>query len=261
VSEPLLALRSVAGGYGVVNVLRDVSLDVHEGEIVTLLGSNGAGKSTLLKIVSGLLSPSAGDVRLGGESIAGRSPEAIARAGLVLVPEGRQLFASMTVRENLRLGAYLTRRDRAGTRERLDRVLNLFPILAERLGAPAGSLSGGQQQMLAIGRGLMAGPRLLLLDEPSLGLAPLVLKEVFDVVMGLGELGVTTVIVEQNAKMTLEVAARGYILERGRVAVSGTASELLADPAVRSAYLGFRASVVSPDEALASRQQHRPTEE
>lgn len=239
---PLLAVNEVTGGYGPVTVLRDVSLEVDEGEIVTLLGSNGAGKSTLINTVAGLLSPRAGEVRFRGTPFHGQSPERVARAGIALVPEGRQLFPAMTVRENLRLGGYWRRRDRAAMSKRLEEVLNLFPALGERLETSAASLSGGQQQMLAVGRALMAGPRLLMLDEPSLGLAPLVLKEVFLVIERLRDLGVTTLIVEQNAKMTLEYADRGYVLERGRVVLSGDAPELLADPRVRNAYLGLGAS-------------------
>ena len=245
-TTPVLAVNSLTGGYGPVTVLRNVSFDVRPGEIVTLLGSNGAGKSTLLNTIAGLQSPTAGEVTFEGTQVGGRSAESIARTGIVLVPEGRQLFAGMTVRENLRLGAYLKRRDRRAVAQRFDQVLELFPVLKGRLAAPASSLSGGQQQMLAIGRGLMAEPKLLLLDEPSLGLAPLVLKEVFDVIRQLRQLGVTVLLVEQNAKLALGLADRGYVLERGEISISGSAGELLADERVRTAYLGLGA-VTAPE--------------
>jgi branched-chain amino acid transport system ATP-binding protein len=238
VSGPILAVDRLSGGYGPVTVMRDVSIEVEQGSIVALLGSNGAGKSTLLKTVAGLLKPSAGSVRLRGAEMNGAGTEKLVRAGVVMVPEGRQLFPTMTVGENLRLGAYLSRRDRAGFSRRLGEVVELFPALTDRMDEEAGRLSGGQQQMVAIGRALMSDPSLLLLDEPSLGLAPLVLKEVFGAVAHLREQGVTTLIVEQNARMTLEYADRGYVMERGRVVLSGDASGLLEDERVRSAYLG-----------------------
>lgn len=244
-SAPILRVEEVTGGYGAVNVLNRVSLELREGEIVTLLGSNGAGKSTLLKVVSGLIAPTGGRILLQGEEIGGCGPEQLVRMGVVMVPEGRQLFPTMTVRENLRLGGYLTRRDGA-TAERESQVLELFPALETRLGDLAGNLSGGQQQMVAIGRALMSGPRLLLLDEPSLGLAPLVLKEVFEAIRSLSSLGVTVLIVEQNANLTLEYAQRGYVMDRGAVEISGTAAELLEDGRIRDAYLGLGA-ISSPE--------------
>jgi branched-chain amino acid transport system ATP-binding protein len=242
-SDPLV-VQGVTSGYGPVTVLRDVSLRVGSGEIVAILGSNGAGKSTLLKTVVGLLKPATGDVVVAGKNMAGRRPEQIAAAGVVLVPEGRQLFAGMTVLDNLTLGAY-GKRDRTSKREALERVYSLFPILNERSSQVAGSMSGGQQQMVAIGRGLMAQPDVLLLDEPSLGLAPVVLHQVFEALATLREQGMTVLIVEQNAMATLELADRGYVLERGRVLTEGSSESLRADNRVRSAYLGLDVTVVS----------------
>jgi len=234
---PQLGIEGITSGYGAVTVLRNVSIEVRPGEIVAILGANGAGKSTLLKTVVGLLRPTAGRVSFHGEDVTGRAPEAVARTGLVLVPEGRQLFASMTIRENLLLGAYA--RGRAGRGDSLRRVYDMFPLLEEREAQKAASLSGGQQQMLAIGRGLMAEPRMLLLDEPSLGLAPLIIKDVFETLGRLREAGVTILIVEQNAAMTLELADRAYVLERGEVSVEGRAADLSSDPRIQSAYLGL----------------------
>lgn len=237
-SEPIMRVAGLGAGYGKATVLRDVAIDVPEGEIVALLGSNGAGKSTLLKALAGLLAPSAGSVTFAGEDVTGAPTERLVRAGVVMCPEGRQLFPTMTVAENLRLGSFLDRR-RGSYASRLAEVTDLFPALAERLDEQAGRLSGGQQQMVAIGRALMSQPRLLLLDEPSLGLAPLVLQEVFGAVVNLRERGVTTLIVEQNARLTLEYADRGYVMERGKVTLSGASAELLEDPRVRDAYLGM----------------------
>ena len=241
----LLDVSEVTSGYGPVTVLRDVSLCVEAKEIVAILGSNGAGKSTLLKTIAGLLHPTAGTIGLDGTDISRRPPEAISCAGVVLVPEGRQLFAGMSVIDNLMLGAYGRRRDRAGNRETLKQVYALFPILEERAGQIAGSMSGGQQQMVAIGRGLMARPRVLLLDEPSLGLAPVVMRQVFDALAKLRELGMTVLIVEQNAKLTLELADRGYVLERGKFLLDGSSEELAADERVRNAYLGLGVGAAS----------------
>lgn len=247
---PQLRIDGITSGYGVVTVLREVSLRVGRGEIVAILGANGAGKSTLLKSVVGLVRPTAGRVALDGDDITGRPPETMTRTGLVLVPEGRQLFSSMTVRENLLLGAYALGRD--GRDESLGRVFDLFPVLKERQAQKAAGLSGGQQQMLAIGRGLMARPEMLLLDEPSLGLAPLVIKEVFETLEQLRSAGVTILIVEQNVAMTLELADRAYVLERGRVAVDGSATELSRDPRIQSAYLGLDVTVAtSPGEPVS----------
>jgi branched-chain amino acid transport system ATP-binding protein len=237
-NDPLV-IRNVTSGYGSVTVLRDVSVRVGSGEIVAILGSNGAGKSTLLKTIVGLLRPTAGQVMVDGADVAGARPEDVAAAGVVMVPEGRQLFGGMTVLDNLMLGAYAKRRDREATQRTLDEVYGLFPILRERSRQVAGSMSGGQQQMVAIGRGLMTRARVLLLDEPSLGLAPVVLREVFAALAKLRDLGMTVVLVEQNAMLTLELADRGYVLERGRVLTEGSAEELRADDRVRAAYLGL----------------------
>lgn len=231
-----LKVDGLVGGYGSVTVLRGVSLEVSDGEIVAILGANGAGKSTLLKTVIGLLRPAAGTITCDGEDVTGRSPEAGTRAGVTLVPEGRQLFDTMTVKENLLLGAYT--QPRSSREETLAEVFQLFPILEERIGQDASTLSGGQRQMVALGRALMARPRILLLDEPSLGLAPLIIKETFDTLERLREQGITILVVEQNAAMTLAVADRAYVLERGRVTLEGKASDLAEDPRVREAYLG-----------------------
>jgi branched-chain amino acid transport system ATP-binding protein len=237
-SDPLV-IDKLTSGYGHVTVLRDVSLRVGQGEIVALLGSNGAGKSTLLKTVVGLLHPSKGQIFVDGDSVARTSTERIAEKGVVLCPEGRQLFSALTVHDNLMLGAYGHRRDRRGTQEALERVYTLFPILRDRAGQVAGSMSGGEQQMAAIGRALMARPQVLLLDEPSLGLAPLVLRQVFEALERLRQFGLTVLIVEQNAMLTLELADRGYVLERGRISVEGPSSNLRQDERVRAAYLGL----------------------
>jgi branched-chain amino acid transport system ATP-binding protein len=241
---PFLRVAGVTSGYGSVTVLRDVSLHVAEGEIVALLGANGAGKSTLLKTVVGLLRPTAGTIEAHGADITGSLPERITRRRVVLVPEGRQLFDAMTVRENLILGGYTQPRSRRNGD--LDRVFALFPILRERQRQKASSLSGGQRQMVALGRALMARPTLLLLDEPSLGLAPLVIKETFETLVKLRDDGVTILVVEQNAMMTLEIADRAYVLERGRVTIDGPAEELARDPRIREAYLGLDAFDEAP---------------
>jgi branched-chain amino acid transport system ATP-binding protein len=221
--------------YGAIQALRGVGFEVHAGEIVALIGSNGAGKSTLLRAVSGLIRPSAGRILLEGEDVTGRKPEAIVRLGCSHVPEGRRIFANLTVRENLQMGAYAKRGSEAA---RMERVFTLFPRLCERLKQPAGTLSGGEQQMLAIGRALMAEPRLLLCDEPSLGLAPLLVQQIFAILCEINRQGTTVVLVEQNARQALRVAARAYVLETGTLALSGAAADLARDPRVRKAYLG-----------------------
>ena len=226
-------------GYGQVQVLEDVSLEVRAGEVVTLIGANGAGKSTLLKVVAGLLPAWKGSVVLDGEDVTSMKPDKRVGMGMALIPEGRQLFGTMTVEENLRLGAYS--RDRRATGEYgedLRSVYELFPVLGERAGQTAGTLSGGEQQMLAIGRALMSKPRLLLLDEPSLGLAPMVIREIFAALGRLRERGLTMFLVEQDAKIALKHADRGYVMRTGRIALSGSASDLMADDDVRLIYLG-----------------------
>jgi len=232
----LLELTDVCSRYGRVPALHGVSLNVAEGEMVALVGANGAGKSTLLRVISGVQPLTEGRVAFAGADLAGVSAAWRVRRGISQVPEGRQVFAAMSVRENLELGAY--RQPAARLRGDLDAVLETFPALRERLDGPAGMLSGGQQQMLAIGRALMARPRLLLLDEPSLGLSPLLVEEVFAVIRRLRAEGTAILLVEQNAHLALSVADRGYVLETGRLVLAGGGRELLADPAVQAAYLG-----------------------
>jgi branched-chain amino acid transport system ATP-binding protein len=237
--RPLLELRGVAAGYGAIAALTDVSLAVGEGEIVTLIGANGAGKSTALMTLCGIIPASAGEILLDGSPIHRLGSGDIVRLGVVQVPEGRRIFPRLSVVENLEMGAFC-RRDSDGARLDRDAVYALFPVLAERSRQLGGTLSGGEQQMLAIGRALMAGPRLLLLDEPSLGLAPLVVRQIFEVIGRMNrERGTTILLVEQNAHLALQTAHRGYVLETGRVVLEGSGQELLEDPAVRSAYLGM----------------------
>jgi branched-chain amino acid transport system ATP-binding protein len=235
----LLKIKEVTASYGPIQALRGVSLEVREGQIVALLGANGAGKSTTLKVISGILRPSGGSVEFLGQRIHRRPPEAIVSMGISHVPEGRQLFTELTVEENLLLGAH-TRRDRRGVKRDMDRVQEYFPLLAERQKQPAGSLSGGEQQMLAIGRGLMARPKLLLLDEPSLGLAPTLVQEIFQIIKVISrEEGLTVLLVEQNATMALRVSGYGYVLETGRIALAADAAALREDETVRRSYLGY----------------------
>ena len=236
-------MRDVVAGYGGVNALRGVSLHVDEGETVALVGSNGAGKSTLLKTISGLVQPAAGTIAFAGASLAAVRAPARVGLGIAHVPEGRDVFGSLSVRENLDLGAYaLGRRLSARELDALrETVLERFPVLRDRLERSAAELSGGQQQMLAIGRGLMAKPRLLLLDEPSLGLAPSLVDQIFAIVRDLRELGVTVLIAEQNARMTLAIADRGYVLENGAVVAADTGRALLASPQIVERYLGIGA--------------------
>ncbi len=232
----MLSVRDLHVAYGGIKALRGVSLDVEEGEIVTIIGANGAGKSTLLNSVSGFLKPSKGSVSFKGEAI-GRNPARIVKAGICHVPEGRLIFANLTVEDNLRLGAYL-RSDRKKMASDLERVWGLFPRLLERRRQIAGTLSGGEQQMLAMGRALMTDGDLVLLDEPSLGLAPLLVRTVFEIVREFRGLGKTILLVEQNARKALEVADRAYVLEQGRIVSAGPAKEIAADPSVKAAYLG-----------------------
>ncbi|MGE0716770.1 MAG: ABC transporter ATP-binding protein [Alphaproteobacteria bacterium] len=233
----MLDVRDLHAGYGAVGVLRGVDLTVGPGEVVALLGSNGVGKTTLNNTLSGIIRPTAGGILFDGRDIARAAPSDIVAAGLVQVPEGRRVFPNMTVRENLVLGSY--RRGRAQRAANLARVLGTFPRLAERLGQKAATLSGGEQQMLALGRGLMAEPRLLILDEPSLGLSPLLVDEMFGMIAGLNEAGLAILLVEQNVVQSLAVAHRAYVLENGRIAMAGPAAELAADPALRRTYLGM----------------------
>ena len=234
----LLEVRDLSLAYGDVQVLFGVSLTVSEGEIVTLLGSNGAGKTTTLRAISGLRKPRAGEILYRGSSLLGLPASARAAMGIALVPEGRELWPMLTVRENIELGAY-SKNARAKMGRNLDRVYTLFPRLRERQKQLAGSLSGGEQQMCAIGRALMCEPRLLMLDEPSLGLAPILVDQMFGIVKGLFDQGITLLLVEQNLKKALEIAQRGYVIETGKVTMEGPSGQLLNDPAVRSAYLGL----------------------
>jgi branched-chain amino acid transport system ATP-binding protein len=222
--------------YGQIHALRGVSLSVGKGEIVTLLGNNGAGKTTTLKTLSGLLAPREGQITLEEESLIGVPPHAIVLKGIAHVPEGRRVFNRLTVRENLEMGAYA--RTDGGVAEDRERVFALFPRLKERQHQVAGTLSGGEQQMLAIGRALMANPRLLLLDEPSMGLAPVLVEQIFETIQSINRQGTTILLVEQNAAMALAIAHRGYVLETGSIALAGSAAELRDNPDVRRAYLG-----------------------
>ena len=233
----MLEIKDIHVYYGAIHAIKGVSLSVRQGEIVTLIGSNGAGKSTTLRTISGLLKPKEGDILFEGESIAGRPAQAIVKAGVSQVPEGRRIFANMTVMENLELGAY-SRTDADGIEADMNMVFERFPRLLERKEQAAGTLSGGEQQMLAMGRALMSRPRLLLLDEPSMGLAPLLIREIFSIIADINKAGTTVLLVEQNANMALSIAHRAYVLETGRIALSGDAKELAASEEVRKAYLG-----------------------
>jgi branched-chain amino acid transport system ATP-binding protein len=233
----MLELEDLRAGYGNIEALHGISLSVGEGEIVTLIGANGAGKTTTLMTISGCVRARTGAIRFRGRDISGLPPHEIVALGLVQSPEGRKIFPRLSVAENLEMGAF-TRRDPDGIAADQNRVFELFPILGERRRQPGGTLSGGEQQMLAIARALMARPRLLLLDEPSLGLAPLVVSRIFEVIRELNREGATILLVEQNAQMALKAAHRGYVLETGTIAMAGAADKLLADPRVRSAYLG-----------------------
>jgi len=234
---PLLSLTNLNVSYGAIQALRGVSLSVEQGQIVTLIGANGAGKSTTLRAISGILRPTEGDIEFDGASIVHDAPHQIVRRGLVQVPEGRGIFANLSVAENLALGAYC-RHDHEKARESRERGLELFPRLRERLGQNAGTLSGGEQQMLAIARALVAKPRLLLLDEPSLGLAPQMTQTIFKVIREIRAQGTTILLVEQNARMALKIADYAYVLETGQIVMSGPAAELTNSDEVRKAYLG-----------------------
>ena len=236
----LLTLSGVNAFYGNLHVLKGMSLHVNKGEIVTLLGANGAGKTTALRAICGLLKPASGNITFDGQKIAGIAPEALVRLGITQAPEGRQIFGPLSVEDNLLLGAYTRRKagDKAAVREDIARMYDLFPVLGERRAQRGGSLSGGQQQMLAIGRALMSRPRLLLLDEPCLGLSPLFVKAIMRTVAELVTLGTTILLVEQNARAALKIAHRGYVMETGKVVLEGTAEELLRNRDVRRAYLG-----------------------
>ena len=236
-AEPMLKIDNIDVYYGAIHALKGISLEVNEGEIVTLIGANGAGKSTTLRTISGLLKPKAGSITFLGQSIVGVRAHEIVKKGISQVPEGRRVFAEMTVMENLDLGAFV-RKDKAGIQQDLKHVFELYPRLEERKNQSAGTLSGGEQQMLAMGRALMSRPKLLLLDEPSMGLAPLLIKEIFNIIVDINKSGTTVLLVEQNANMALSIANRAYVLETGRITLSGKAQDLAASEDVRKAYLG-----------------------
>lgn len=233
----MLILDQVEVSYGAIRALQSISLTIQAGEIVTLIGANGAGKSTTLRAISGLVPTQRGRILFEGKEVANFSADKIVQRGIGHSPEGRRIFANMSVRENLELGAY-TRRDRVGIREDFDRALTLFPRLKERIGQNAGTLSGGEQQMLAMGRALMARPKLLLLDEPSLGLAPFLVRDIFNIIRDINAQGTTVLLVEQNAHMALGVAHRGYVLETGQIVMADEAKALLANDDIKKAYLG-----------------------
>jgi branched-chain amino acid transport system ATP-binding protein len=234
----LLEVENLHTYYGNIHALKGVSLTVNQGEIVTLIGANGAGKSTTLKTISGLLRPRQGSIRFAGENIAGQPAHTVTGRGLVQSPEGRRVFSRLTVQENLEVGAYL-RTSQFEVRANMEKVFDLFPRLRERRRQVSGTLSGGEQQMLAIGRAMMSQPRLLLLDEPSMGLAPLLVDIIFETIQTLNQEGVTILVVEQNARKALQIADRGYVLQTGVITISGEAQEVLSDPRVIEAYLGI----------------------
>lgn len=236
-AKPMLKIDDINVYYGAIHALKGISLEVDEGEIVTLIGANGAGKSTTLRTISGLLKPKTGVIDFQGQDIAGVPAHEIVKRGISQVPEGRRIFAEMTVMENLDLGAF-TRKDKDGIAADLRHVFELFPRLEERRDQVAGTLSGGEQQMLAMGRALMSRPKLLLLDEPSMGLAPLLIREIFNIIVDINKSGTTVLLVEQNANMALSIASRAYVLETGRITLSGPAAELAASEEVKKAYLG-----------------------
>jgi branched-chain amino acid transport system ATP-binding protein len=233
----MLSVKDLSVSYGAIHALKGVTFDLDEGEIVALIGANGAGKSTTLNTISGILHPDAGSIVLEGEELSQISPALIVQKGVVQVPEGRKIFARMSVRENLEMGAY-SLNDKEQIEAHMARVYEIFPRLKERHRQMGGTLSGGEQQMLAMGRGLMANPRLLLLDEPSMGLAPLLVKQIFDVIQEINQQGVSILLVEQNAHMALSIADRGYVLETGKVVLSGEVEALVENPLVKEAYLG-----------------------
>lgn len=233
----LLEIRNLSVSYGGINAVKDINLDVPEGQIVTLIGANGAGKSTVLRTITGLVKTKTGSVTYEGKELLGKSPDYIVSQGVTLVPEGRRVFTDLTVLENLKIGAYL-RKD--NIEPDIEYVYSLFPRLKERAWQFAGTLSGGEQQMLAVGRALMSRPRLIMMDEPSLGLAPLVVKSIFDIIKTINQKGITVLLIEQNANMALMAAHTAYVLETGSITMKGTGAELLADERIKEAYLGKR---------------------
>ena len=234
-SDVILSIKDLKVSYGGIEAVKGISFDVRQGEIVTLIGANGAGKSSTLRAISGLVKPSGGSISFEGQDITGRNPTEIVKQGVTLVPEGRRIFADLTVLENLRIGAYLRHDD---LKDDIEWVYSLFPRLKERSWQAGGTLSGGEQQMLAVGRALMSRPKLIMMDEPSLGLAPIVVRSIFDIIREINQRGTTILLIEQNANMALQTAHTGYVLETGRITLSGTGEELLKNEAVQAAYLG-----------------------
>lgn len=234
-AETILSIKDLQVNYGGIEAVKGISFDVPQGSIVTLIGANGAGKSSTLRTVAGLVKPSSGSIRFMGEEITGKGPTDIVKKGITLVPEGRRIFADLSVLENLKIGAYLRKDD---IREDLDWVYSLFPRLKERAWQAGGTLSGGEQQMLAVGRALMSRPKLMMMDEPSLGLAPIVVRDIFNIIREINKRSVTILLIEQNANMALQTADFGYVLETGRISLSGSGSALLTNEAVKKAYLG-----------------------
>jgi len=235
----MLKIENLYVNYGGINALRGISLEVQDGEIVTLIGANGAGKSTTLRTITGLVKAASGSVIWNGEELIGKSIDTIFKSGIAMVPEGRRVFSDLTVLENLQIGAYL-RKDREEIDKDIEWVYSLFPRLKERYWQYAGTLSGGEQQMLAVGRALMSRPKLMMMDEPSLGLAPLVVQDIFSIIKEINKQGVTILLIEQNANMALRIADRGYVLETGQISMTGTGLELLNDESVKAAYLGTK---------------------
>ena len=233
----MITVKNLSAGYGFVNVLRDISLDITSGEIVAVLGSNGVGKTTLNNTLSGLIKPKSGEVLFEGKSIVGVSPETIVDLGMIHVPEGRKLFPNLSVRDNLELGSY--RRGKSDRAANLEDVLDTFPKLRDRINQIAGTLSGGEQQMVAIGRGLMSNPKLLILDEPSLGLSPLLVEQMFDLIKRINQKGLTILLVEQNVIQSLAIADRAYVIEEGAIAISGNAADLQDNNELKKSYLGL----------------------
>ena len=233
----LIKVENLAAGYGLVEVLRNISLEINQGEVVAVLGSNGVGKTTLNNCLSGLIKPNNGEISFGDEIISNKSPEEIVDMGLIHVPEGRKLFPNLTVKDNLELGSY--RRGKSNRASNLENVLDIFPKLSERISQTAGTLSGGEQQMVAIGRGLMGDPRLLLLDEPSLGLSPLLVEQMFELIKKISDNGLTVLLVEQNVTQSLSIADRAYVIEEGSIAISGLSKDLLKNADLKKSYLGL----------------------
>lgn len=233
----LVSIKNLSAGYGFVEVLRDVSIEIEAREIVAVLGSNGVGKTTLNNTLSGLIAPKTGEIIFDGNLVSGKSPSEIVEMGLIHVPEGRKLFPNLTVKDNLELGSY--RRGKSERQKNLDEVLTIFPKLAERIGQQAGTLSGGEQQMVAIGRGLMGNPKLLILDEPSLGLSPLLVEQMFELIKRINQQGITILLVEQNVMQSLNIASRAYVIEEGTIAISGEAKALRDNAELKKSYLGL----------------------